>query len=112
MISEKERNHLEELFGLMRENPDLPLVPMVAGEIPADNYGFWLAEWGTASLEEYLISDERVIFKSDNDVFGTLESVLPEDVYEKLPEDESGCRKAYDELPWIKAIVVYIVEKI
>ena len=64
MISEKERKNLEELFKLMRENPDLPVVPMVDGEIPGDDCGYWMGAWGTAKLDEYLVASDRVIIKS------------------------------------------------
>lgn len=108
MISEKERKNREELFRLMKENPDLPVIPMVDGEIPEDSCGYWLGSWGFAKLDEYITTDGRVLFKSDDDVFDTLECVLSSEVYDSLPDDESGCRKIYDALPWIKAIVVYI----
>ena len=66
MISEKERKNLDELFKLMRETPDLPVVPMVDGEIPGDDCGYWMGAWGTAKLDEYLVASDRVIFKSDD----------------------------------------------
>ena len=34
MLSQKERKNYDDLFRLMRENPDLPVLPMVDGEIP------------------------------------------------------------------------------
>lgn len=40
MISEKERENRKELFRLMQENPELPIVPMVDGEIPGDDSGY------------------------------------------------------------------------
>ena len=108
MISEKERENREELFKLMRENPDLPVMPMVDGEIPGDDCGYWLGAWGTAQLDEYLVASDRVIFKSDDDVFDTLERFLSDDEFYRLPDVESECRKIYDALPWEKAIIVYI----
>ena len=108
MISEKERENREELFKLMRENPDLPVMPMVDGEIPGDDCGYWLGAWGTAQLDEYLVASDRVIFKSDDDVFDALERFLSYDEFLTLPDVESECRKIYDALPWEKAIIVYI----
>lgn len=110
MISERERQAREELFRLMRENPDLPVVPMVDGEILGDDSGYWLAGWGQARVDEYLVCEhsERVAFKSDGDVFGTLEDYLSYDDFDKLPDLESECRPIYDALPWEKAIIVYI----
>ena len=103
-----ERENREKLFQLMRENPDLPVVPLVDGEIPGDDCGYWLGAWGAAELDEYLVGSDGVIFKSDDDVFDALERFLPGDEYDHLPDDESECRKIYDALPWKKAIVVYI----
>lgn len=39
-MMERENQYRKELFKLMQENPDLPVVPMVDGEIVAgDDYG-------------------------------------------------------------------------
>lgn len=100
----------EELFRLMQENPELPVVPMVDGEIPGDDCGYWLGAWGSAQIDEYLLvsNGERIVFKSDDDIFDVLERCLTEEEYEALPETESECRPRYDALPWAKAIIVYI----
>lgn len=110
MITEKERKNRGEPFRLIQENPDLPIVPMVDGEIVADDCGYWLGSWGRADVDEYFISEraERVFFKSDDDVFDVLERHLPDEEFEKLPEAEEECRPFYDALPWTKAIIVYI----
>lgn len=109
MMSETELKNMETLFRLMRENPALPVIPMVDGEIPGDDCGYWLGSWGTAALDKYLIAGDRVIFKSDDDVFDALERFLPTDEFSRLPDVESECRKHYDALPWKEAILVYIV---
>lgn len=111
MISEKERKNREELFRLMKENPDLPVIPMVDGEIPGNDCGYWLGAWGTAQLDEYLEASDRIVFKSDDDVFDVLERFLPDDEFYRLPYAELECRKIYDALPWKKAIIVYIEPK-
>lgn len=100
----------EELFRLMRENPNLPVVPMVDGEIPGDNSGYWLGEWSHAHIDEYLLTNnhEWVDFKRDDDVFGVLERHLSDEEFERLPETVEECRPFYDKLPWKKGIVVYI----
>ena len=69
-----------------------------------------MGSWGSASVDEYLIppDDRPMIFKSDDDVFDTLEQCLPEAEFEALPENESECRPFYDALPWVKAIIVNI----
>ena len=110
MITEKERKNREELFKLMQENPDLPVVAMVDGEIPGDDSGYWLGAWGSAHIDEYLFTHNRewMVFKSDDDVFDVLERHLTDEEFEKLPETEEECRPFYDALPWTKAIIVYI----
>lgn len=110
MISEKEWQNREELFNLMRENPELPVVPMVDGEIAGDDSGYWLGAWGCARVDEYLLTQnsEWMVFKSDDDVFDVLERHLTDEEFEKLPETEEECRPYYDALPWTKAIIVYI----
>ncbi len=108
MVNEKEKQNREELFRLMRENPDLPVVPMVDYEVVWDGCGRWLGAWGEAKVDEYLLTDERVFFKSCDDVFGVLEDALSYEEFEALPDDEGKCRPAYDSLPWIKAIIVNI----
>lgn len=107
-MTEKEKEYKEELFKLMQENPDLPVVPMVDYDVCADTYGYWLGSWGKAKLDAYIATKETVLFKSDDDVFEALEECLSYDELAELPDDEEGCRPYYEALPWKKAIVVYI----
>lgn len=111
-ISETERNNRDNLFQLMRENPDLPVIPFVDGEVcSGDDFGSWMGSWGAARVDEFICPPqdyEPVIFKSDNDVFDTLEKCLPEEKFDALPDAETECRPIYDALPWTKAIIVSI----
>ena len=113
MISENERKNREEMFRLMQENPKLPVIPMVDGEIPGDDCGYWLGAWGHATVDEYLICKryEYVALKSDDDVFDVLEKYLTDEEFEHLPASEKKCRTYYDALPWTKAILVYITTR-
>lgn len=108
-MTEKEKQYREELFKLMQENPDLPVVPMVDSDIVADDCGHWLGAWGSSEIGEYLLGEERVFFR-ENDDPSELERVLSDkfgyDVIESWSDEE--WEKAYAELPWIKAIIVYI----
>ena len=112
MITETECKNREELFRLIQEYPDLPVIPFVDGEIVAgDNFARWMGAWGSASVDKYLFPRnewEPVIFRSDDDVFDTLEKFLPVEEFDKLPKSESECRNIYDALPWEKAIIVNI----
>ncbi len=109
-MTERERENREELFRLIKENPELPIVPMVDADIVCDDCDYWLGAWGRAEVDEYFISEraERVFYKSDGDVFDVLERHLSDEEFEALPESEEECRPYYDKLPWIKAIIVYI----
>lgn len=111
-ISDTEKQNRDKLFQLMQENPDLPVIPFVDGEVVAgDDFGSWMGSWGAARVDEFVYPPqdyEPVIFKSDNDVYDTLEKCLPEAEFNALPETEAECRPIYDALPWTKAIIVYI----
>lgn len=112
MILEMERKNRDELFRLMQENPELPIVAMVDAEIVAgDDFGRWMGSWGYVQVDEYLIPPkyyQAMLFKSDDDVFDALERYLSVEEFNALPESEQECREIYDKLPWIKAIIVNI----
>ena len=71
MITKKEQKNRNKLLKLMWEYPDLPIVPMVDGEIPGDDSGRWIGSWGEVYIDEYLLTKNRewMVFKSDGDVF-------------------------------------------
>ena len=39
------KENITSLLELMKENPDLPIVPVVSGEIAGDDCGYWMADW-------------------------------------------------------------------
>lgn len=110
--SEKEADcerykNIKELLELISENPYLLVVPIVNGEVVThDDCGYWLGSFGTASVKEYFSSEEHIHFREDNDLDETLADVLEYEKYEEISDEEA--EKAFEELPWIKAIVVYI----
>lgn len=99
-----------ELFKLMQENPELPVVPFVDAEICGDEYASYIGSWGHAKVEEYIVpkNGDCICFKSDDDVMYTLEMCFSLQGFRSLPESEDECRKIYDALPWKKAIIIYI----
>ena len=100
-----------DLLQIVKDNPDLPIVPIVDAEIVGDGYGHYVGAWGGAYVEEYIVCkryDNLVIFKSDDDVFEALEHFMSDEELETLPDDEDECRPYYDKLPWKKVIIVYI----
>lgn len=70
MINERERKNREELFKLMQEHPELPIVAMVDAEIVADDgYNRWLGAWGSVYVGEYIIGEDKVHFREDDDPY-------------------------------------------
>lgn len=105
-------NKTDAFLTLIRENPDLPIVPMVDAEVVGDDTRTWMGIWGAAKVDEYLLPEndyESLKFKSDDDVFDVLEERLSEEEFDALPENMDECRKVYDALPWVKAIIVEII---
>lgn len=105
----KEKEYREELFKLMQENPELPVVPMVDSEIVADDgYNRWRGAWGGSYIGEYLTGEECIYFREDDDPY-EVDKVLTEkcDDYDENTTDEEAA-KAYADLPWIRAIIVNI----
>lgn len=112
MNIEKQKENISILLDLIKDNPELEILPMVATEcVFSDDYNYWMAEWGEARVDEYCHSDERIYFKSINYdelieeyVDKTIEpqGILTEEEFYQLAKDK------IDGLDWIKAIVVHI----
>lgn len=109
MTRENVKENREELFRLMQENPELPVVPVVDYEIVADDSGRWLGSWGSSYIGEYLIGEEQVHFREDDDP-SEVDKVLSErygdDYYTDMTDEQEAA--AYAGLPWVKAIIVNI----
>lgn len=98
---------LAQLLDLMKENPHLPVVPMVDSEVVADDtWGYWRGSWDHASLDMYYEAEERIYFYDEHDIEDLVTTVKGWDWYETATDDEA--LEAYRELPWVKCIVVYI----
>ena len=99
--------HLAQLLDLMKENPHLPIVPMVDAEVVADDmYAFWLGSWHSSSIDKYYKGDERVYFYDERDMEDLLVETKGWDWLETSSDEED--LEAYRSLPWVKCIVVYI----
>ena len=106
-ITDKEAQNREELFRLMQAHPDLPIVPMVDSEIVADDCcSWWVGHWGYATVTEYVMGDERIFFKDDDEdaVLDGIEEYRS--VWEDWPDEK--ITETFNSLPWVKCIVVYI----
>lgn len=104
---------MNDLIKLITENPNLPIIPMVDADVVADDYGYWMGEWGRCEITEFYLGKERVHFKDEDeeevllDMVGCKYSCDPQgrDIYD-LSDDEWNA--LYKTIPWVKAIVVYI----
>lgn len=103
-------NNGKELLKLMQENPDLPIVPMVDGEVCEDGDGYWMGSFGYAEVNEYVYVKDRFCTR---DYQEDIEDYLSDDLCDEYPDlsdedySEMVHRKA-EALPWKKAIIVYI----
>ena len=107
-------NNSEKFLRLVKQNPDLPIVPMVEEDVVADNCSsWWRGYWGTCEINEYYVGRERVHFKDDdeenvlNDMVGCKYSETKDgrDIYDLSDEE---WKELFNSLDWVKAIVVYI----
>lgn len=102
--------NIEKLIELAKENPDLPIIPMVGTDVVAsDEYSYWMASFGTVELGQYYVSEERVIFDLDDLTDEILDYYCCDDEWEKL-SDEEQVKKAENiaKKKMKKAIIVYI----
>lgn len=112
----EKKTNTEKLLQLIRENPDLPVVPMVNEEVVADDsHSWWLANFGMCSIDSYYSDDERVWLKADDEE--DLLDMWADEHYEELKDlsnaeaekvVNSRGKEWFENLPWVKAIMVYI----
>lgn len=107
VIDIQEKN-LDTLFELIKQNPNLPIVPMVNYEIVADDCAtYWMASWGAARIDSYILKNDRIWYLSDGkeEIFENLFEFpvdFPKEQEEQFMED------AVSSLPWTRAIMVKI----
>lgn len=104
---EYQKTCITELLELIRQNPELPIIPMVNSEIIADDYcAFWMGSWGKACVTKYIRGEEHVFFYDESDMESCLEELEGYEWYENCTDAEA--LEKYRALDWIDCIVVYI----
>lgn len=103
--------NIKELIRLAKENPELPIVAMVDGEIcGGDDYFRWMGEIGRCYIDEYVIDeyygDGCIKFKSYDDEDTIIEGIA-EYKYNGTDEDYERAKKELETM-WTKAIIVNI----
>ena len=97
----------EELFKLMQENPELSVIPIVDSDIINKEWLSWyIGRLESPEIDEYLVVDEIIYTKLSDDLWDVLEAVYGEFKVSKMTEEEAA--DAYQGLPWIKAIMLYV----
>ena len=109
----KQQENVKELLTLIKENPDLEIIPMVDSEIVCDDtHSTWEGNWGKARVDEYYVANERIYFKyyEFEDVAQQIYDELTDEERKGLSDEQIGklADEKADALPWIKAIVVNI----
>lgn len=109
------RQYIEELIKLMKENPTLEVLCKVDSDIVAeDGYMWWLGKINDrfeAEVDEYAQFEERIIFKSDEEYTEWFEFLFDIDDFADIPDDEwdAFCEKKINEtITWTKAIFISI----
>lgn len=111
MNLDKQKENVGALLKLIKENPNLPIVPMVATEcVFDDSYGYWMSEWGNANVTKYWCDDERFW---EYDSFDELVEQWIDNNFEEYPnlsdeELNNLAEKIVNGYEWVDAIVVYI----
>jgi hypothetical protein len=102
----------KELLELVKENPDLPIVPMVFYEVVAgDDFSYWLGKIVKVEIREFAIDywygDGAVKYKDDYDAEESLIEAIAEVKYDGTEEDYE---KASEEVKniWTKAIIMFV----
>jgi len=110
------KERLDEFLNLVKENPDLPIVPMVYYDVVGDDtYSWWLADWGRSEVTEYYEGREKIHFKDDDeeDVLGDMvgcKYYCTPDGRDITDISDEEWDQLYQSIPWTKCIVVYIEE--
>lgn len=104
---------IKKLLKLIKENPDLPIFPMVDYDVVGENCGVWKGSWGEARIDEYVmlpvktLDIGRIAFKSDEDIDYVLSYYIQEEKYKEMTIEETF-NYFNISLPWTKAIIVDI----
>lgn len=112
MKLEKQKSKTDDLLKLIKENPDLEIVPMVDTDcVASDDFSWWIASWGSATIEEIYNHEERCYVRSsDEDYVGEL-------IFDRLELNnpswsdsylEEQTEKELKEVEWEKVIAVKI----
>lgn len=101
------RKYFKELLELIKDNPELPVIPLVDEEVVGgDDYANWIGNWGMAEIVEVVFGREQFFVRGEDDPPDVLNDCLEDKDYWEEPEEI--VESLYESLPWTKVISVYI----
>lgn len=104
---EYQKKNVEKLFELIKERPDLPIIPMVDSDIVCDDYyARWMGSWGSAQITKYIQSEEHIFFYDESDMEDALREIVGDDWFDASTEQKDLDK--YRSLPWTECIAVDI----
>lgn len=101
----------KDLLDLVRENPDLPIIPFVNYEVCAgDECAYWLGSFDLCRVDEYAIvevhGEDRTYLKDDEE---EIRDYYYDCTYGMDDEEaDAEVQRQMDRIEWTKAIIVFI----
>lgn len=112
---EQQKENMVKLLELVKENPDLRILPMVEYEVcGGDDFACWAGAFGKAEIEDVWLDEtgERGHFMSDDfdDLVEYKKDNFSDEEVAGMTDDEIDALavQKVDALPWEKVIVVRI----
>lgn len=118
---ELQNQKVRGLLKLIKENPELRILPMVYQEIVEDGFSYWAGAFGESKIDFIWNNGERIYFKSDDeeqlieDEIDNIESAAQLFITTALHEShplyrpiEVQAKERVENYDWEKVIVVYI----
>ena len=109
-MTKRQKERVESLVKIIQENPNLPILPLVAYEVVSDDGYDWSAgELGECYVDDFYIIGERVFLKRPED-WDEVEKAVAMEYGQDEFENMRWCDvvRYYDELPWTTAIILDI----
>jgi hypothetical protein len=104
------KSSVQTLLDLVKENPDLPVIPMINSEIVASyDYNYYVGSFANCEIGYYYCSDERIYLDESELVDDILDKYYAEENWKNLnyKEQEEKAENIANSL-MTKAIIVYI----
>lgn len=101
-------DNIKNLLRLIKEHPNLPIVPMVGQGIVADCTDEWIANFGKAEIRKICMYEEAIIFYDENPLKMAEALDFYHDFLGVCGETGKLTKEAIDSLDWLEVIIVHI----